>query len=729
MQNQDSIQDRHLHTKVLIDIRELLTRLPQKASNPQLSEAMVKLEEMIAPARKDLNDDIQSLQAHAKWDTFTIAFYGETNAGKSTIIETLRLALGEETKNQARQKFREIQERGGLSMSALTSLQMQISDAKKQLEQLPEQIKEQKAQLLEEAHHKSTQVDKLKEKISSFKANASLFQKLLNLFRKLPEEKQFLIEEYALSNLKKTHEVAHAQLDAKLAYSQNALLQLQKQFAESIKMLTNLTPWSDGQIVGTGRSDFTVNTQSYRFQAGSQNFELLDVPGIEGKEAKVMDSIMGAVKSAHAVFYVTGKAAAPQTGDPGSPGTLEKIREHLGDQTEVWSIFNKRITNPMQLQKPELLTDGEKESLRVLDATMNKHLGNQYQGCISLSAQPAFLVSADCLVPMSDLEGNRSKFLKKMSTQDVLSRSGITQFVRWLTQTMVGDSEKRIRAANIKKVTTKVHNAAQALLTEQRNVLEPLCEDIQEDWTKVRSQLELDVGTFERHVATIGQSEIQNIEIALRQTMYEHIDKGIDNKDVQPRFEQTLASESKLLEKRVHEKMTRKIEDFIATISERLQRFTERVDELQHVNHGMNSTPLGTSLKLDFRFSNGINYYGLVTSLVGAVALFSNPAGWVVLGIGVVTIVLSSAKAVWGRFDEDFKRSEQRKAVNKNLNLLKDSLKAKLEEASATAVKGITRKTEQLRTEVEISVGQTKIISSELKHVAMRLQHLSQSIK
>ena len=728
MQNPSLTQDRNIHTTILNGIRDLLTQIPHKASNQQLSAAMSKLEEMIAPARKDLDDGIQSLQAHAKWDTFTIAFYGETNAGKSTTIETLRMVLGEETKNQSRQKFREVQDRDGLSMSALTSLQMQISDSKNRLQQLPGQIEEQKAMLEAEANRRSAQVEQLRERIKELKANASFFQKLLNLFRKLPEEKQLPADEQQLANMKQAHEATCTQLDAKLEQSQETLLRLQEKFDRSINALANLTPWSDGQIVGTGHSDFTINTQAYRFQVGGQNFELLDVPGIEGKETKVMSSIMGAVKSAHAVFYVTGKAAAPQTGEPGSPGTLEKIREHLGDQTEVWSIFNKRITNPMQLEKPELLTDGEKESLKVLDNTMSKHLGEQYRGCVSISAQPAFLATADCLIPMSDLDGNRAKFLKKMSTQDVLTQSGMAQFVGWLTQSMVSGSEKRIRTANLKKVTTMVHNAAQALLTEQRDVLEPLCQDIQADWTKVRSQLESDVDVFEKSINAIGQSEIQNIETTLRQKMYARIESGIDNKEVQPLFEQALENESKSLEKRVQDKMTRKLDEFGTTVSERLQRFTERVDELQSANRGMNASSFGKSLKFDFKFGNGINYVGLVSSLVGGVLMFWNPAGWVLLSIGALTAVVGLAKAVWGLFDDDFKKNEQRKAVTKNLSQLKQSMMDEFKKASSMAVKEITQKTQQLQAEVEASVEQTKTISSELKHVAVKLQHLSTSI-
>ncbi|GAA9461197.1 hypothetical protein UBN113_05100 [Helicobacter pylori] len=50
----------------------------------------------------------------------------------------------------------------------------------------------------------------------------------------------------------------------------------------------------DGAIIGDGRSDFTLKTQSYPFQYNHQNFILLDVPGIEGREQKVIDQISNA---------------------------------------------------------------------------------------------------------------------------------------------------------------------------------------------------------------------------------------------------------------------------------------------------------------------------------------------------------------------------------------------------------------------------------------------------
>lgn len=50
------------------------------------------------------NQKLAYLQQHAEWDKFTLAFFGETNAGKSTIIESLRILFDEKTRRQLLQK-------------------------------------------------------------------------------------------------------------------------------------------------------------------------------------------------------------------------------------------------------------------------------------------------------------------------------------------------------------------------------------------------------------------------------------------------------------------------------------------------------------------------------------------------------------------------------------------------------------------------------------------------
>ena len=49
---------------------------------------------------KDINSEfkleIDKLEASSEWDRYCVAFFGETNAGKSTIIDSLRIIFDEE---------------------------------------------------------------------------------------------------------------------------------------------------------------------------------------------------------------------------------------------------------------------------------------------------------------------------------------------------------------------------------------------------------------------------------------------------------------------------------------------------------------------------------------------------------------------------------------------------------------------------------------------------------
>ena len=43
----------------------------------------------------------------------------------------------------------------------------------------------------------------------------------------------------------------------------------------------------DGQIIGTGRPDYTQSSTKYNLFVGDKNFLLIDIPGIEGDEGKI----------------------------------------------------------------------------------------------------------------------------------------------------------------------------------------------------------------------------------------------------------------------------------------------------------------------------------------------------------------------------------------------------------------------------------------------------------
>ncbi|MFA4807819.1 GTPase, partial [Helicobacter pylori] len=184
--------------------------------------------------------ELESLKNNEEWENFTIAFYGETGAGKSTLIECLRMFFKEQSKVVQQERFKR------------------------------------------------------------------LYSNYQNNYQNDERKRQAILNE--------------------------------------------LHSLQDGAIIGDGRSDFTTKTKSYTLKHGNKTFTLLDVPGIEGREKKVIDQISNATQKAHAIFYVTKTPNPPQKGEEGKRGTIEKIQKQLDSQTEVWTIFNKPINNPRALK-------------------------------------------------------------------------------------------------------------------------------------------------------------------------------------------------------------------------------------------------------------------------------------------------------------------------------------------------------------------------------------------
>lgn len=281
--------------------------------------------------------ELESLKNNEEWENFTIAFYGETGAGKSTIIECLRLFFKERSKMDQQGRFKQL-----------------------------------------------------------------------------------------YSNYVKNDRGSGL-----------ALLELEK--------------FQDGAIIGDGRSDFTLETKSYTLKHGNKTFTLLDVPGIEGDEKKVIQQISNATQKAHAIFYVTKKPTPPQKGEEGKRGTIEKIQRQLGLQTEVWTIFNKPITSPRAF-KDGLINESEKESLKILDEKMKGVLGEHYKGYKAVSTQVAFYGLSQALIPGTDFDKNKQKFLDFFKAEEwLLYQSHFKPLAEFIAEELLENSRAKIIESNCNK--------------------------------------------------------------------------------------------------------------------------------------------------------------------------------------------------------------------------------------------------------------------------------------
>ena len=123
-----------LYLKLIDHISTLLKALARGADDPSLASAQAEAQSKLQEIEQALTNAINELKDNAEHKTFTVAFYGETNAGKSTLIETLRILLRENTKREQRHCFLALQQ-SGLSEEALQALETEIESLDSRLAQ------------------------------------------------------------------------------------------------------------------------------------------------------------------------------------------------------------------------------------------------------------------------------------------------------------------------------------------------------------------------------------------------------------------------------------------------------------------------------------------------------------------------------------------------------------------------------------------------------------------
>jgi hypothetical protein len=705
--NRDNVYD-----KVIAMVNASLTAVFSKASathgNVDVESAIAQSKELLEKFRNRTNDEIQELKALADWNTFTIAFYGETNAGKSTLIETLRILLGDSDKIATQQEFKRLASDPRLDPKNLEALDLAVQQLKEQLTEYEGRANLLAQKLHLEVREQQVRVTALNAAITEKRKNFGLWQKLVFRFRRLDEEKALPEQEVKLTLLQADNKTKADAADAELRKVQAALEERRRERAETHRVFTQLTPLQDGAIIGNGRSDFTLQSRAYRFAAGDQHFQLIDVPGIEGDEKQVMGAIEDAVKKAHAVFYVTRAATPPGSGSEGQEGTIHKIKRQLGKQTEVWAIYNKSATHPQILQAETLINSNDSAGLEEMDRSLSATLGTEtYQGYICLSAMPAFLASASCLLPHNPHWKSRDKFLAAISPTEILERSGLHAFVRFIRRDICQNFQKKIQAANLKKIRSCVREGV-SHLENARNHFAMAAKKLEKQQASASSQIDALVASTGKKLKSECQGHLGDKKTVMRNDIYGFIGGNKSNDEFKLRLTADIEELKTTIGRDLEIRFSTVYDEFKGKAKAIVSKNQKNVDEILQYTIDDPFSSLKLSFDVDFKLNNGINMVGIMSALGGATALIwgtflaSNPVGWTTAAVlGAVGLVFTFYKAVRSYFSSDYKKEQQRKAVDENLNAvfrkLSDMLGGNLDSASAKIQEALAETKNQMR--------------------------------
>ncbi|WP_424730141.1 apolipoL family protein [Helicobacter pylori] len=100
----------------------------------------------------------------------------------------------------------------------------------------------------------------------------------------------------------------------------------------------------------------------------------------------------------------------------------------------------------------------------------------------------------------------------------------------------------------------------------------------------------------------------------------------------------------------------------------------------------------------NFNIDSGINEIGLFASVAGLIALLMTPVlGEFALAAGIVLGAIGIVKSVWSFFDSDYKKSQQRKEVDKNLDKVCEKIEKDMKSQIENGKKGASEMIEDLK--------------------------------
>lgn len=736
------ISPQEIYDDLRIKIDKIIIEIIRNDGNIEsqlASESINKSREILSAQHDLIIKQIKELEDNSEWEYFTVAFFGETNAGKSTIIETLRILFEEPTKLDIQNKFDQYKAKYNLDefkyeqlRNKLVNITNNILESKNILCNIDKECDEvlgsyqiELDNLLEENEKKviefdlentqkleayNIQIATLLETIKYKKQIMSWLVKILYCFKKIEEEKQLELLNLELLQLKTKLDYQRkstiTQLKQKYLSKETERIAIQAKYMESkkqqslivlnleeqqkkieiqiqdfIKNLEVLYKYEDGQIIGDGRSDYTRRSHEFIFNIAGIKVKLIDVPGIEGNESLVEKEISNAVKKAHAVFFVTSKDAAP------NEGTLEKVKKHLAAQTEVWTIYNKPVTSARVLKGELIKNADERLSLDELDHLMNKILGQNYKNSVVIAGLAAFYTIATHLVFGGEKYRGQAKFLDIFNRDELKKRSGLEAFHTHIIDKIIGDVSYKIQSSNFNKVN---HILLQTIDT--LNIVDREFTQLREDFNKqivvTKQEIESDQLDLIQQLKNMIENSIRAFKQSTRDKVYQAVDEDISNDDFKKILKTEIEKNLKVTSDHLTAGFQDQISEFDGNLKKRLEKLSSRLSSIQR-NFTSDFKDFNQKIDLDFDINSGINKLGLLGVGLGiAATMWWNPAGWVAISLTAVGLIFSFAKAIWSFFDSDFKKSEQRKSTDKNLsNIAKELKKVAVENLNEIEVK------------------------------------------
>jgi hypothetical protein len=665
---------KNIYLNLIKNVDEVLNNISEiNIQHIDIKKKNTETQSKLEKTRNGFVEDVEKLSENAVWDRYTIAFFGETNAGKSTIIESLRISMEEDEK---------------LKNSALKkTFDLNISELEKKSV----------AVIVTKTEAKKHQIEDTTSKLETVKERAirleqTFWAKWFNIFRSWFGLLPFIF----LQKKIKLFEHELFEINSIIPEQDNEVQIIFKEICELKKDSEELL---DGKIIGTGMQDFTKSCIEYQFNQLEKPLTLIDVPGIEGNEGQYEAMIMDAVTKAHCVFYVCSADKTPES------GTISKIKKYLKEQTEVYFLLNERkhTYNYDDVHTFEAMHSGAEEFRKNISRKMKDELGEFYKGCYSLQGLMAFCSKAE----IHDKERNfkfQKKLLDKFKTREDLYSISQLEKIETLIRFQLNGMEKKIINANVHKaVCTTIdfkNNIQEIRNTEYSNdfvsYIEKEIKVVKEKNYNELMQLEKELN---QSLIIISNSSVEN----LRKKLYDLVDNKENNAQLNDSDAKSLLSpfysdqKKKInfiakcystyvfddLSKEHRDSTLKIVTNFRNNVKDNINKMQNNIKQitLAKFSSEFNNNTIGNFNTL---FSFDWGKIGNAAMTIGGMALTGASLGTAFPGIGNVigaiagTVVGLIFTGVRWLMDKEYPESKAKKEIDEKLLMLKTEIKTKL---------------------------------------------------
>jgi hypothetical protein len=331
----------------------------------------------------------------------------------------------------------------------------------------------------------------------------------------------------------------------------------------------------------------------------------------------------------------------------------------------------------------------------------------------------------------------KNKFLNKFTKDNLLEKALFMDFTHFLTDDLVQNTQVKIKKSNFNKANEVLKELIALLASVTKNNFEPLYQQLVQEVDHATDNLNNTLRATKNKMQSEVNKTTRNFKNKTREVVYSKIDTNISDDSLKNKLESIIKIQYEQVQKDLPIALEKELKIFQCKINKVMKNFNRRVNHTIQEFKGISFDTNDSNFHINLNLNNGIDGMGVMGNLAGAGGLAYaaitagnswNPLGWTMFAIGVVTVLVSFGKSIYKIFSNDYKKSEQRKSANKNIDRITEKIEKSILEKLDLSFLEFEKITEDIINNLDSGVEQVKKANDYITDLNIKLLKLSQNI-